>query len=105
MKTKQFSRALLRTRQNATGKKEFVYSVRLPIPEKSSKVALYGYAQVLVSFVDKLCGQLKNQGRKFTVKKWDEGYDNIRGKYINRDIIAYTNVNNEIEKKVIWITQ
>lgn len=105
MEPREFTNEIISNRQHFTHHKEFKYSIRMPIPETSSRVVLYPYTRALDSFVAKLAKQLKSQKRKFRSGGEGEGYDNIRGKYIERSIIAYTLDNNEITQKIIWITQ
>lgn len=85
--------------------KLFYYRVRIAIPEKTGRVFLYEYEQALKSLVDRLCVQLKTQKRKFSSGGTNEGYDKLRGKYLEMTIIAQTGVNNPVTEKIIWIEQ
>lgn len=85
------------------GQKEFAYRVRIQIPEKSGKMYLYPYTQCIKSLVDRLCIQLKTQGRTFLSGGITEGYDRIRGKYLEQSIIAFV-INTTAKEKIIWIT-
>ena len=101
--TESYQNADLRNR--TSNNKLFTYKIRMAVPETTSATSLKGYWTIIINFRDKLCSQLRTQNRKFRSGGSGEGYDNIRGKFIESNIIAYTAKDNIITQKIIWIEQ
>ena len=84
--------------------KPFTYRIRIAIPEITGRTAMYPYNNILMSFVDKLVKQLKCQHRKCGVGNNIDGYDDVRGKFLEKSIRVYVRKDaTELDEKIIWV--
>ena len=90
----------------ALTKKKFTYRVRCLVPECTGRTALFKYEQILKSFVDLLIKQLKRGGHHKLAGGGgsQDGYDNIKGKFIERSIEVNVNKGTtDLSEKIIWV--
>lgn len=94
-----------RKNMRARGHKLFTYRVRIAVPETTSKSSLYPYTTTLAYFVAQLYKQLGSSSKNFKSYTFNEGYDNDKGKYLERKIERWVKKEQPLDEKIIWITK